>query len=68
LKEKVNALSPSSVLKRGYSITRRLPQLTVIKDAGILRERDRIEVKMFRGKVEARVELVDRETDDKRRS
>jgi len=68
LKEKVNALSPSSVLKRGYSIARKLPQLTVIKDAGILREKDRIEVRVFRGRVESRVELVDRETDDKRRS
>jgi exodeoxyribonuclease VII large subunit len=68
LKEKVNVLSPSSVLKRGYSITRKLPQLTVIKDAGILRERDRIEVRVFRGRVESRVELVDRETDDKRQS
>ena len=66
LKEKVNALSPSSVLKRGYSVARKLPQLTVIKDAGLLRERDRIEVRMLRGRVESRVELVDPETDDKR--
>jgi exodeoxyribonuclease VII large subunit len=66
LKEKVNALSPSSVLKRGYSVARKLPQLTVIKDAGILRERDRIEVRVFKGRVESRVELVDPETDDRR--
>lgn len=66
LKEKVNALSPSSVLKRGYSIARKLPELTVIKDTGILKEDDRIEVKVFRGRVESKVELVDPETDDKR--
>jgi exodeoxyribonuclease VII large subunit len=66
LKEKVNALSPSSVLKRGYSIARKLPGLEVIKDAGILKEKDRIEVKMFKGRVESKVELIDPETDGKR--
>jgi exodeoxyribonuclease VII large subunit len=66
LKEKVNALSPSSVLKRGYSIARKLPGLKVIKDAGILKERDRIEVKVFKGRVESRVELIDPETEEKR--
>jgi exodeoxyribonuclease VII large subunit len=66
LKEKVNALSPSSVLKRGYSIARKLPELTVIKDAGILKKDDRIEVKVFRGRVESKVELVDPKKDEKR--
>jgi exodeoxyribonuclease VII large subunit len=63
LKEKVNALSPSSVLKRGYSIARKLPELKVIKDAGILKEKDRIEVKVFKGRIESKVELIDRERD-----
>ncbi|UCB52049.1 MAG: exodeoxyribonuclease VII large subunit [Candidatus Zixiibacteriota bacterium] len=66
LKEKVNALSPSSVLKRGYSIARKLPELKLIKDVGILKERDRIEVKVFKGRVESKVELIDREKDQKR--
>jgi exodeoxyribonuclease VII large subunit len=61
LKEKVNALSPSSVLRRGYSIARKLPELTVIKDAGILKEKDRIEVKVFKGRIESKVELIDPE-------
>jgi exodeoxyribonuclease VII large subunit len=63
LKEKVNALSPSSVLKRGYSIARKLPELKVIKDAGILKKKDRIEVKVFKGRIESKVELIDRERD-----
>jgi exodeoxyribonuclease VII large subunit len=66
LKEKVNTLSPSSVLKRGYSITRKLPELKVITDAGILKEKDRIEVKMFKGRVESKVELIDPDRDRKR--
>jgi len=66
LNEKVNTLSPSLVLKRGYSIARKLPELKVITDAGILKEKDRIEVKMFKGRVESKVELIDPETDEKR--
>lgn len=65
LKEKVNALSPSSVLKRGYSIARKLPELKVIKDAGILKEKDRIEVKVFKGRIESKVELIDSEREKK---
>lgn len=59
LKEKLKTLSPLSVLKRGYSIARKLPELTVIKDAGILKKEDRIEVKVFKGKIESKVESID---------
>ena len=58
-KEKLNVLSPSAVLKRGYSVARKLPELTVIKDAGMLKEEDRIEVKVFKGRIESKVELID---------
>jgi exodeoxyribonuclease VII large subunit len=61
LKEKLVALSPSSVLKRGYSITRKLPELAVIKDAGILKREDRIEVKVFKGRIKSKVESIDLE-------
>lgn len=59
LKEKLKTLSPLSVLKRGYSIARKLPELTVIKDAGILKKEDRIEVRVFKGKIESKVESID---------
>jgi exodeoxyribonuclease VII large subunit len=58
---KLEALSPSSVLKRGYSITRRLPELKIIKDAGMLKKMDRVEVKLYRGRIESKVELIDLE-------
>ena len=58
-KEKLNVLSPSAVLKRGYSVARKLPELTIIKDAGMLREEDRMEVKVFKGRIESKVELID---------
>ena len=59
LKEKLKTLSPLSVLKRGYSITRRLPELKLIKDADNLRKEDRIEVKVFKGRIESKVESID---------
>jgi exodeoxyribonuclease VII large subunit len=57
--EKLEALSPLSVLKRGYSIARKLPELEIIKDAGWLKEEDRLEVKFFKGKAKTKVEKVD---------
>jgi exodeoxyribonuclease VII large subunit len=57
--EKLEALSPLSVLKRGYSIARKLPELEIIKDAGWLKKEDKLEVKFFKGKANTKVEKVD---------
>jgi exodeoxyribonuclease VII large subunit len=59
--EKLIALSPLSVLKRGYSIARKLPELEIIKDASLLKKEDRLEVKFFKGKAKTKVEQVDSE-------
>jgi exodeoxyribonuclease VII large subunit len=61
LKEKLKTLSPSSVLKRGYSIARKLPELAIIKEAKMVKADDLIEVKFFKGRIESKVELVDSE-------
>jgi exodeoxyribonuclease VII large subunit len=46
---KLGSLSPLSILQRGYSITRRLPSLQILRDAGLVKEGDKVEVKLHRG-------------------
>lgn len=58
---KLNVLSPLAVLERGFSLTRKLPEMEIIKDTSSLRLKDEIEVKFFKGKVEAEVKKVEEE-------
>jgi len=55
---KLEALSPISILKRGYSITIKLPEGVIVKDTGLLKIGDRIETKLGQGKFKSRVEEI----------
>jgi exodeoxyribonuclease VII large subunit len=55
---KLEALSPISILKRGYSITMKLPEGIIVKDTGLLKVGDRIETKLGQGKFRSRVEEI----------
>jgi exodeoxyribonuclease VII large subunit len=52
----MSALNPASVLNRGYSIARRLPNRMVLLDAGMVNVQDPVEIILARGRVLARVE------------
>ncbi|MDT8380043.1 MAG: exodeoxyribonuclease VII large subunit [Desulfotignum sp.] len=52
----LNALNPASVLNRGYSIARTLPEKKVLLDAGMVGIQDPIEIILARGRVLTRVE------------
>ncbi|MBW1722056.1 MAG: exodeoxyribonuclease VII large subunit [Deltaproteobacteria bacterium] len=58
LEEKIKALNPYSVLKRGYSITRTLPGKEILREATRVAPEDRVEVLLAEGAIECSVEKV----------
>lgn len=56
---KLDSLSPLSVLQRGYSITRKIPSLQVLRNAADVREGDKVEVRLHRGALFCGVERTE---------
>jgi len=52
----LSALNPNSVLNRGYSIARSLPDRKVLLDSGMVNVQDPVEIILARGRVLTRVE------------
>jgi exodeoxyribonuclease VII large subunit len=52
----LGALSPLAVLDRGYSITHKLPDERIVKDAASLAIDDRVRITFALGKLLCRVE------------
>jgi exodeoxyribonuclease VII large subunit len=53
---RLGALSPLAVLERGYSITHKLPEEAIVKDADTLAVGDRVRITFARGRSLCRVE------------
>ncbi|MFH1457685.1 MAG: exodeoxyribonuclease VII large subunit [Candidatus Omnitrophota bacterium] len=49
--EKLSNLSPLNILARGYSITFKMPQEAVVKDASLMKAGDMIKTKVHRGEI-----------------
>jgi len=58
LEKRINDLNPLSVLKRGYSITLKLPEKRVLKDVSGVGKGDQVQVLLGEGELECRVEKV----------
>lgn len=56
---KLDALSPLSVLARGYSIAYRLPEKTMLRDARQVEEKDDILVHLSRGCLRCIVKTIE---------
>ena len=59
LSGKLDALSPLNVLERGYSITYKLPLMTVIKESKELKTGDKVSVRFHEGKARCLVEDIE---------
>ena len=46
---KLDSLSPLGILQRGYSITRKLPSLLILRSATEIREGEKVEIRLHRG-------------------
>lgn len=57
-KERLNDLNPLSILKRGYSITRTITGKEILKDASSVDKDDRVNVLLWRGNIDCRIEKV----------
>ena len=55
----LRALNPIGVLERGYSITRKLPEETVVSDAAMLVRGDKIAITFAKGGVQSKIEKVE---------
>jgi exodeoxyribonuclease VII large subunit len=58
LEKRIRDLSPLSVLRRGYSITRLLPQMRMLKDTSGVKKGDRVQVRLAEGSLDCLVERV----------
>ena len=58
---KLESLNPLAILNRGYSVTLKLPEGSIIKDASDLKKNDIVETKVGKGKFKSRVEQINNE-------
>jgi exodeoxyribonuclease VII large subunit len=58
LAAQLDAFSPLQVMARGYSITRSLPSMAVVRDAAQLRPGDDVNVRLSKGALDCRVTRV----------
>ena len=59
LSSKLGAFNPLAILKRGYSVTTKLPEGAILKNVGSLKVGDIVETKLGSGKFKSKVESVD---------
>jgi len=54
--EKLNILNPLAILGRGYSVTYKLPEQKIVRDIREVALRDKVKIKLSKGKLICTVE------------
>lgn len=57
---KLDSLSPLAILARGYSITRKLPSLSVVRSSADVQHGERVDIRLHEGRIVCVVEDVSR--------
>lgn len=60
--EKLSSLSPLNVLSRGYSITFKMPENTIVKGIRLIRRGDTIKTKLHRGEILSQVMKIGKDS------
>ncbi|UCB50104.1 MAG: exodeoxyribonuclease VII large subunit [Deltaproteobacteria bacterium] len=58
LQGRLEDLNPASILKRGYSITRKLPEKVILRDVSDLKKGDRVSVTLAQGELDCQIEKI----------
>ena len=58
MEERLEDLNPTAVLKRGYSITRKLPEKVILRDVSGLKKGDQVNVRLAQGELDCQVEKI----------
>lgn len=60
LEQRLRALAPDSVLKRGYSICKRIEDGLIIRNAEALKEADKLKIKFYQGSAISSVDKIEK--------
>jgi len=58
--DRVEAMSPLKILRRGYSIVRRIPSMEIVREARSVKRGDKLDVKLSQGGLVCSVEKTKR--------
>lgn len=58
LGERIKDLNPTSVMERGYSITRKLPERIILRDVSGLKKGDHVNVTLAKGELDCQIEKI----------
>ena len=60
IKDRLDSLNPLSILQRGYSITRKMPEMNIVKDSMQVKTGDEISILLARGTIKGLVKKTEK--------